>query len=72
MKSKTYLQVDLHSIGRAMIEASRYEQMYHEMEADRDHWRDKFDKLLHQGMEHNNHMNYNLLELIVDMGSKTK
>ena len=60
--------VDLYSIGKAMMRASQYEEMYYEMEKDRDDWRDRYMELLNQSTEHNAAMIGGLLSVAIKMG----
>lgn len=66
MKDKyEYPQVDLYSIGREMMRASRFEEMYYEMEKDRDEWREKYQELLDSSFKHTNTMMSNLLGVAI-------
>ena len=62
--------VDLYSIGQETVRASKFEEMYYSMEADRDYWRDKCQEMLHQTQEHNNQMIGGLLSVALKMGEK--
>jgi hypothetical protein len=55
--------VDLYSIGHEMMRASRFEEMYYEMEKDRNEWRDKYQEQLDSSFKHSNAMMNNLLEM---------
>ena len=59
---------DLYSIGKAMMRASQYEEMYYDMEKDRDEWRDRYMELLNQSTEHNAAMVGGLLSVAIKMG----
>lgn len=60
--------VDLYSIGQEIMRASQFEEMYYQMEADRDYWRNKFQELLDSNMDHNNAMIGGLLSVALKMG----
>ena len=60
--------VDLHSIGRAIMQASRFEEMFYDMETDRDYWRKKYMDLLNQSTEHGAAMVSGLLSVAIKMG----
>lgn len=55
--------VDLYSIGREMMRVSKFEEMYYEMEKDRNEWRDKYQEQLDSSLKHSNTMMNNLLEM---------
>lgn len=59
---------DLYSIGKAIMRASQYEEMYYYIEKDRDEWRDRYMELLNQSTEHNAAMIGGLLSVAIKMG----
>jgi len=63
-----YPTVDLYSIGKEMIRASKFEEKYYEMEKDRDYWKDEFWNLIKQGQQHNKEMLGGLLDVALKMG----
>lgn len=60
--------VDLYSIGKAMMRASQYEEMFYDMEKDRDEWRNRCMELLDQSTQHNAAMVDGLLSVALKMG----
>lgn len=68
MKKNEYPAVDLYSIGQEIMRASKFEEMYYSMEADRNYWRDKFQELLDSNIDHNNTMMGGLLSVALKMG----
>ena len=68
MKDKYAPSIDLYTIGKEIMRASQFEEMYYSMEADRDYWRDKFQELLQGNMDHNNAMIGGLLSVALKMG----
>lgn len=71
MKKYNEPVIDLYSIGKEIMRASQFEEMYYSMEADRDYWRNKFQELLDSNIGHNNAMIGGLLSVALKMG-KTK
>lgn len=68
--SKYEESVDLHSIGKAIMQASRFEEMYYDMERDRDYWKEKYMELLNQSTEHGAAMVGGLLSIAMKMGER--
>lgn len=60
--------VELYSIGKAMMRASQYEEMYYDMERDRDEWRNRYMELLDQSTQHNVAMVGGLLSVALKIG----
>jgi len=55
--------IDLYSIGREIMKASQFEEMYYKMEEDRNYWRDLYQESLDKSFKHNQEMMVGVLEL---------
>lgn len=62
------MNIDLFELGDALMTAASFEKQFYRMRDERDYWKEEYNKLLNSGLQHQQIMMGNFINLALNSG----